>query len=134
MIKVLSNDMARISIGWATIWCKYQDNYWDDVPYRLLEAVDYVNRTGMPKAVQFNGDGYKFIIIFNVNETHIIRQYDIFNAYTIDISIKDVIVDIIEDVRNDLIAWSKWGEVKEYESEERRLDLESWCRVIKKKT
>ena len=134
MLKILKDNTVHIEIGWANNWCKCCDNYWDDVPYRLLAAVDHVNRTGMPKSVQLNADGYDFIIVFNVSETHIIRHYDDnFNLYTVDVSIKDVTRELVADVRRDIVAWSEWGDRSDFEAEERKLDLESWCRVIEKR-
>lgn len=131
-----------------TPWCGWSEikigdwhdrcSYIDDVPYRLLEAVDHTNRTGMPSSVKFDAEGWEYIIVFDMHHTHIIC-YDFENdghykLYTIDIDLKDLIRDLISDIRRDIEEWSKWGFGRVYEEvEERKLDLEAWCNVIEKR-
>ena len=129
-----------------TPWCGWSEikigdwhdrcSYLDDVPYRLLEAVDYTNRTGRPSAVKFDAEGGEYIIVFDEFETHIIN-YDFecqYHYYTIEINLKDLIKELIADIRRDLIAWSEWGyDINDYEAEERKADLDAWCNVIEKR-
>ena len=108
----------------------------DDVPYRLLEAVDYTNRTHMPSSVKFDAEGWDYIIVFDMYETHIITcdkngewQYN-----TIEIFLRDLIVELLADIRKDLNAWSEWGFMRgEDEIDERRKDLSAWCNVIERR-
>jgi hypothetical protein len=129
-----------------TPWCGWSEikigdwhdrcSYIDDVPYRLLEAVDHTNRTGMPSSVKFDAEGWEYIIVFDMHETHIICNGfdDGYRYNTIDISLKDLIRELIADIRRDIVAWSKWHyDVSEYEAEERKLDLEAWCNAIEKR-
>jgi len=129
-----------------TPWCGWSEitigswhdrcSYLDDVPYRLLEAVDHTNRAGMPSAVKFDAEGYHYIIVFDMYRTHIICDSfeGGYNYYTIEVDLKDLIRELLEDIRRDLDAWGKWFcDVSEYEAEERKLDLSAWCNVIEKR-
>lgn len=125
--------------GWSKItignWHD-QCSYLDDVPYRLLEAVDYTNRTGRPSSVKFDAEGWEYIIVFDTDNAHIIC-YNFeggYNYYTIEISIKDLIKELLSDIRRDLRAWSEWGyDINDYEIEERYHDLDAWCNVIERR-
>jgi hypothetical protein len=124
-------------------WCNIQIGEWydrcsylDDVPYRLLEAVDYSNRTNRPSSVKFDAEGWEYIIVFDAYETHIIC-YDVeggYKYYTIEINLKDLIRELLSDIRRDLKAWSEWGyDISDYEIEERKYDLDAWCSVIERR-
>lgn len=132
MLKTPEYGWSEITIGSWHDRCSYLD----DVPYRLLEAVDYTNRTNMPSSVKFDAEGWEYIIVFDMYETHIIC-YDFeceYHYYTIDINLKDLIRELIADIRRDLVAWSAWGyDMNEDEIEERKLDLDAWCNVIEKR-
>ena len=133
MLKTPWCGLSEIAIGGWHDRCSYLD----DVPYRLLEAVDHTNRTGMPSSVKFDAEGYKYIIVFDMWHVHIINNVNEFDEgwyyNTIDISIKDVIRDLIADIRKDIDGWSKWCSDSDYETEERKLDLRAWCDVIEKR-
>lgn len=132
MLKTPKNGWSQITIGDWTDRCSYLD----DVPYRLLEAVDDTNRTHRPTSVKFDAEGWEYVIVFDTFETHIITCdfYGTWKYITVDIYIKDIIKELLSDIRNDLNAWSEWGyELREYEIEERKLDLEAWCNVIEKR-
>ena len=132
MLKTPQYGWSEITIGSWHDRCSYLD----DVPYRLLEAVDYTNRCGRPSSVKFDAEGWEYIIVFDQFDTHIIcynfegeRNY-----YTIDINLKDLIKDLLVDIRRDLVAWSEWGyDTSEYEAEERKADLDAWCNVIEQR-
>lgn len=131
-----------------TPWCGWSEiiignwhdrcSYLDDVPYKLLEAVEDTNRTNRPSSVKFDAEGWQYIIVFDMYHTHIIC-YDFENdghykLCTIDIDLKDLIRDLISDIRRDIDKWSKWGFDRGYEEiEERKFDLEAWCNVIEKR-
>ena len=125
--------------GWSEIiigdWYD-RCSYLDDVPYKLLEAVDVVNRTGRPYCAKFDAEGYEYIIAFDVHETHIIHcdfegEY---HYYTIEINIKDLARELLSDIRRDLDLWAEWPfSVSEDEICERKKDLSAWCDVIEKR-
>ena len=132
MLKTPKYGWSEITIGNWYDRCSYLD----DVPYRLLEAVDYTNRCGRPSSVKFDAEGWEYIIVFDQFETHIIC-YNFkgeYNYYTIEINLKDLIRELLADIRRDLKAWSEWGyDISEDEAEERKLDLDAWCNVIEKR-
>lgn len=132
MLKTPKYGWSEITIGNWYDRCSYLD----DVPYRLLEAVDYTNRCGRPSSVKFDAEGWEYIIVFDTYETHIIC-YNFegeYNYYTIEINLKDLIRELLADIRRDIVAWSEWGyDISEDEAEERKLDLGAWCDVIAKR-
>ena len=90
MLKTPKYGWSEITIGDWHDRCSYLD----DVPYRLLEAVDYTNRCGRPSSVKFDAEGWDYIIVFDQFETHIIC-YNFegeYNYYTIDINLKGLII------------------------------------------
>lgn len=130
--------LATPKHGWSDITIgDWHDrcSYIDDVPFMLLEAVDAVVRTYRPSAVEFDAEGYEYIIVFDVSETHIIfcdfeSQY---HYYTVEIDIKDLTMELINDIRKDVDLWSSWGiQMSEDELCERQKDLSAWCDVIEK--
>ena len=131
--------LATPKYGWSEITIgNWHDrcSYLDDVPYRLLESVDYTNRCGRPSSVKFDAEGWEYIIVFDMYKTHIICDNDDckYILYTVEINLKDLIRELIYDIRRDIDAWSKWYcDVREYEAEERKLDLAAWCDVIEKR-
>ena len=132
MLKTPEHGWSEITIGDWTDRCSYLD----DVPYRLLEAVDDVNRTHMPSSVRLDAEGWEYIIVFDRYSTHIITLdfYGQWKYTTVDIYIKDLIKELIGDIRKDLDLWAEWGfELSDYVIEERKLDLEAWCKVIEKR-
>lgn len=136
MLKTPKYGWSEITIGDWSDRCSDIGGYHDDVPYRLLEAVDDTNRTGMPSSVKFDAEGWEYIIVFDIHETHIIT-YDEDANYkytTIEISIKDIIKELLADIRKDLKVWSEWGiDRNEYEIKERYNDLSVWCDVIERR-
>ena len=132
MLKTPKYGWSRISIDDWNDRCSYLD----DVPYKLLEAVDHTIRTCMPSAVKFDAEGYEYIIVFDMHYTHIIG-YDFdgeYSCHTVEINLKDLTRELIADIRRDIKLWGKWYcDVSEYEAEERELDLQAWCNVIEKR-
>lgn len=133
MLKTPQYGWSEITIGDWYDRCSYLD----DVPYRLLEAVDFTNRTRRPSAVEFDAEGYEYIIVFDTWETHIIHNTfdgEEYRLITIEIALKDLIRELIADIRRDLKEWSEWGyDISCDEIEERKLDLNAWCNVIEKR-
>lgn len=131
--------LATPEFGWSEITIgDWHDrcSYVDDVPYMLLEAVDIVNRTGRPHCVKFDAEGWEYIIVFNIYETHIIHcnfegEY---HYYTIEIRLKDLTIELLSDIRKDLDLWAGWSfSASEDEICERKKDLAAWCDVIEKR-
>ena len=123
--------------GWSEItighWCD-KCSYIDDVPFMLLRTVDEIIRTRTPSAVQFDAEGYEYIIVFDLFETHVITTKDKTTYTTIDVTIEDVVKELIKDIRNDLDLWAGWTpRCSEDQLSERKLDLQVWCNVIEKR-
>lgn len=128
--------------GWTNItigdWTDRCSDISGDVPYLLLEAVDYTNRTHRPSSVSLDAEGWEYVIVFHNYEAHIITN-DIngeWQYHTVEIPITRLIRDLLADIRKDLNAWSEWGIEKcedDMEIEERQKDLRVWCDVIERR-
>ena len=127
--------------GWSTIkiggWSD-RCSYLDDVPFMLLSALEEACRTGRLVSGKFDAEGYEYIIVFDMYETHIITETE--NGYklvTVEITPAELAAEIIGDIRKDLSGWSSWidyGDMSEHERREREEDLIILCRMLKKAT
>lgn len=120
---------SHITIGEWSDRCSYLD----DVPYMLLEALEESCRTFKPVAVEFEAEGWNYIIVFNSFETHIISdKEDEYTHTCIDIDHRDLAHELIADIRNNLNEWARWPSyiMSEDEYEERKKDLEVMCDIL----
>lgn len=120
---------SHISIGEWSDRCSYLD----DVPYMLLEALEESCRTFKPVAVEFDAEGWNYIIVFNSFETHIISDKD--DSYThtcIEVDNRDLANELIADIRENLADWADWpcGCISDDEYEERKKDLIVMCNIL----
>lgn len=135
MLKYTGYGWGEISIG---NW-KDRCSYLDDVPNELLGAVEEVIRTCRPSVRQFDAEGYDYIIVFGTNEVYIISNKDDNggNGFTLtakSVSTADLAKELISDIRLDIDRWAHWhGEMSDDEFDERRLDLEAFCKVIERR-
>ena len=130
---------SRIEIGNWSDRCSYLD----DVPYRLLETVDVVVRTGRPCAVRFDAEGWEYTMVFDQSETHILSDKTpdespdvIFTLTTIDIRIRDIAKELITDLRKDVDGWANWmcyRPISEEELNERKKDILAWCDTLEQR-
>lgn len=123
--------------GWSTItigdWSD-RCSYVDDVPFMLLEALEESCRTFKPVAVEFDAEGYEYIIVFNSYETHIISNKDDTYTHTcVPIGRNKLAKELIDDITADLDDWAWW--LGEYEEmyEERKKDLTVMCNILKRR-
>lgn len=133
MLKEPKHGWSQITIGNWSDRCSYLD----DVPFLLLEGVEGVCRTGNPVAAKFDAEGWEYLIVFDVYETHIITETD--NGYTLtteDVRIKNLVEELVADIRRDLKAWSCWtdyGDMSDDEKSEREKDLAVLCDILEKR-
>lgn len=132
MIETPRYGWSKITIGDWSDRCSYID----DVPFKLLETIESAVRIRRPFSVKFDAEGWDYIIIFDVYETHVV-SYDFNGEYkykTIEISLTDIAKDLIADIRKDLDAWSQWGfDISEDEISERKKDLSVLCKMIERR-
>jgi len=129
--------------GWSklSIGDKWSErvSYLDDVPYMLIDAVESVVRVKRPYAVKFDAEGFDYIVVFDVFETHIITESsydDGFTYFTFATDIDRLALELVEDIRRDIEAWSVWtdyGGMPEEERLERRADLLAACDILEKR-
>lgn len=135
MLKYTGYGWGEISIG---NW-KDRCSYLDDVPNELLGAVEEVIRTFRPSVRQFDAEGYDYTIVFCMNEVYIISNKDDdggsgFTLTIENVSAIDLAKELVSDIRSDIDRWARWcGEMSDNEFDERRLDLEAFCRVVERR-
>lgn len=133
MLKEPKHGWSQITIGNWSDRCSYLD----DVPYLLLEGVEEVCRTGHPVAAKFDAEGWEYLIVFDVYETHIITETDSGYFLTTEtVQIKSLAEELVADIRRDLKAWSRWtnyGDMSEDEMSEREKDLAVLCDILEKR-
>lgn len=125
--------------GWSCItigsWSE-RCSYLDDVPFRLLEAMDATCRTWRPHCVKFDAEGWEYIIVFDMYETHIISDNcdEGFIYTSVECDLKKLSKEMIEDIRRDLDGWANWPpDPSEDEVNERKADLMVYCDVFEKR-
>lgn len=128
--------LSTPQFGWSEITIgDWHDrcSYLDDVPFDLLKTVDAVIRTGRPHCTKFDVEGWEYIIVFDMYETHILH-FDVdgeCHYYTMEIYIKDLARELLSDIRKDLDSWAEWLDyASEYTICERKKDLSAWCDAI----
>ena len=131
--------LSKPEYGWSEITIGHwhdRCSYLDDVPYMLLDAVDYTNRTHRPSVVKFDAEGWEYIIVFDMTNVHV-NTCDFYGEYrytTVDVNLCNLIRELVADIRRDLDAWAEWGDhLSEYEINERKLDLAIFCNVVEKR-
>lgn len=133
MLKEPKHGWSQITIGSWSDRCSYLD----DVPFLLLEGIEEVCRTGNPVAVRLDAEGWEYLIIFDLYETHIITETD--NGYTLKtetIRIKSLAEELIADIRRDLDGWSIWtdyGDMSDDQASERKKGLTVLCNIVEKR-
>lgn len=124
--------------GWSHItigeWSE-RCSYIDDVPFMLLEALEQSCRTDKPVAVQFDAEGFEYIIVFDWLETHIISDKDGHWTYTTITADRDVLAhQLIVDILADLEDWAAWGSITDDECNERMKDLAIMCDILSRRS
>src|SRR5574344_1231695 len=97
---------ANISIGDWTDRCSYLT----DVPFQLLEAMNESCKKHKPVAVEFDAEGWEYIIIFDWFKTHIITENDNFELKTIEVNRDNLAKELVDDILRNIDEWSSWND------------------------
>lgn len=136
--------------GWSDITIgNWSDrcSYLDDVPFQLLKAIERVCKKEGIGSVKFDAEGWEYIIVFDLFNTHIISDkldedegifYSVegFNYFSIDTDYRELAKELISDIRRDVDGWSTWfsyRDMSEDEISERKENLLILCEMIEKK-
>jgi len=132
--------LAEPKYGWSKItigdWSD-RCSYLDDVPFLLLESIEEACRTGNPAVSKFDAEGWEYLIVFDLFETHIITEVD--DGYVLvteEVKLKSIAEELVQDIRRDLDGWSVWtdyGGMSEDEADERKKDLSILCDIVEKR-
>ena len=125
--------------GWSCIkignWNE-RCSYLDDVPYLLLDAMESACRTWTPHCVKLDAEGWEYIIVFDMYETHIISDNcDKWFVYTsVECDLNKLSLEMIEDIRNNINSWAAWvPNQSDDEVNERKKDLSAFCDVFERR-
>jgi len=133
MLKTPKYGWSRITIG---SWSDRCSNCYYDLPFDLLEGLEKACRERKPVAVQFDAEGWDYIIVFDLYETHIITNKDSVEYTTIEVHRDDLARELIADIRRDIEAWSCWvdcGEMSDDQKIEREEDLKILCEILERR-
>ena len=132
MLSKPENGWSKLTIGDFT----QRVSYINDVPLKLLDAIDYTIRTSLASTVEFDTEGYDFLITFTITHMHIILQTkDDYEYQKFDRTIFDISKEIISDIRENLIEWAEFKfSVDKDEVQERIKDLDVLCDIIERRT
>lgn len=123
--------------GWSCISIKdWSDrcSYIDDVPFMVLEAIDKTIRTGKSCAVEFDAEGYFYIVVFHDIETYVITEDR--ELLRFDVGVRELASECIADIRRDMEAWAKfvdYGDMTEDQYLNRVADLQVLCEIMEKR-
>lgn len=122
---------ANISIGDWTDRCSYLT----DVPFQLLEAMNESCKKHKPVAVEFDAEGWEYIIIFDWFKTHIITENDNFELKTIEVNRDNLAKELVDDILRNIDEWSSWndyGDMTERGKMQRKIMLIGLCNDLMK--
>lgn len=133
MLKTPWAGWSKITIGEWSDRCSYLD----DVPFMLLEAMEESCRVNKPVSVQFDAEGWAYIIVFDQFTTHIISEItDDYTYYSVDIDRNELAKELASDIRRDIDEWCEWfcyHELTEDYISERKKDLLTLCDIVEKR-
>lgn len=126
MITNLKNGWCRVKIGDF----EGEAGYLTDIPFNCLTAfIQYFDRSSNMNSVSvyFDEEGTEFYTVFDYYNTYIIiDREDKPELKCIDICIKQLSKELIEDLERDFDAWVNWecyDEPEEGRAEELRLGI-----------
>lgn len=128
--------LSKPFAGWSHITIgNWSDkcSYIDDVPVMLLDAVYQQLRNNTPQAVEFDVEGYEYIIIFDEFYTHIITYKDDIIYKTIEVDIEVIAKELVNDIQDDLELWISWDykPLSKTQERSRKMILNGFCYQIK---
>jgi len=109
--------------GWVNIRIgEFEDraSYLTDVPIDILDALIKSYKEHKPATIEFDAEGWEYIIVINTYETHIIDYpYRTDEEYlsseddkqvltTVEIDRDTLAKDLISDIENDYDKWVHW--------------------------
>lgn len=110
MLSTPKNGWADITIGNWTDRCSYIN----DVAVDLLEAVLRAYETGEQQVVEFDAEGWEYIIVLGGWETYVITVNETNALTTIDLSLDDFVPELLADIRENLESWAMFPSDMEF--------------------
>jgi len=134
MLRKPEHGWSQITIGSWSDRCSYLD----DVPFLLLECCEQALRTAKPSVVRLDAEGWEYLIVFDLYETHIITETDEgFSLTTVTVTLRELAQELVSDIRENLSLWSVWtdcdGDGYDEEKEERSKDLSALCDITERR-
>lgn len=141
--------LIRPQNGWSRITIKdwsERCSYLDDVPMKLLDAFALTIFYKTPNFVRFDAEGWEYLIVFSVNSVEIFTEnptdeyYNtpIYRYQFIPINLKELALELLSDVRQNLEAWVLWNtntteaEFCKWLRENRKTNLIRLCNRLEK--
>lgn len=115
-------------------WCKFNlgnftgtPSYLTNVPVELLDAFINYWQKDYTLAVYFDEEGTDFTLVCNPYSIFIIEEKESVKLIEIDKSIKEITLELINDLENDINGWASFT----YENDKK--EIEAQAQMIKEK-
>lgn len=111
--------LAKPNAGWSEITIgNWSDrcSYLDDVPILLLDTmIRLLKNPNKPQLIEFDAEGYGYIILFKSHEAFVITEKDtteltqIYLGHGDPITVRRLARELAKDIRTELDGWTRWG-------------------------
>lgn len=120
-------------------WCDFTlggfsgtPSYITKVPTELLECFISALKTGRGMCF-LDEEGEEFTLVITPFETYIIESKEKISVYLINIPVKKMAEELLQDIESDFVAWEEWTPGYEYMSEaEKKNQSETLKRLVTK--
>lgn len=130
--------LSKPKYGWSVLEIdtfKSNFSYTTDVPNDLLNNIIYsLNNYNCPIAIDFDAEGYGFLLVINRYETHIILIGNDYKYFTFEISQSEVFKNIFYDIKKNVNDWANWEcEIDKVQIRQNKKELIRKLKIIKNK-
>lgn len=97
--------------GWTTVSIgdfNMRASYLTDVPGDCLNAFIHSFESDLPATIEFDAEGWEFTLISDFYSTFIILKYDEPKLIEINIDRKELALELINDISQNIDLWSSW--------------------------
>ena len=132
--------LSKPKYGWCRVsissW-EDRGSYLDDIPVRLLLALQTVLLEHKSAGVLFDAEGYEYTIEFFPDEVKIetCTEDDEIVTRVFDIPAYYLASELIRDIRRDIDEWVMWPPTSDepwFDAVARRKELNTYCDIIEK--
>lgn len=98
--------------GWTFVQIedfKEPASYITDVPNDCLDGFIYALNNNLPAIIYFDAEGYDYYLIITRFVSYIILEKESVRLYRFEISMYDLVEELINDIELYIDEWASWG-------------------------